>query len=228
MRKKHAMTLTELLVTLVVIGITVALTIPTMIVKNESRGLKESFKKNFSELATATQMVRKDNEGTLVNAFSYLSDLRNKYISYLSVLKSCDNSKTQQCWHDNKKWNEFSGNPIDSSPTTPGLMLNNGILIVFEDYFSSSCDSTGKSNTIKNYSNLPNICSNIMIDVNGFKLPNTIGKDIFYIWILSDSIIPWGTQRDDAVVGSIASSETCTSINGGWGCAGKVLQNIDY
>ncbi len=59
-----------------------------------------------------------------------------------------------------------------------------------------------------------NGCGSITIDVNGFKGPNTIGRDIFAIDILEDRIVP---------VGSKNLANECSTSNAGRGCAAKYL-----
>lgn len=223
MKKQTAFTLVEVLITLGAIGIVAALTIPTLMKYVDKSSQKTSFKAIYSDLSSATQMIKRNNSGLLTGFFTSLTDIKDSYANQLKITKSCDNSNTEGCW--SYTWKELNGSPL-TAPTTPGLILSNGAVLVFEDYFSPDCDSTGIN--VNSRTTYTNVCSNIVIDVNGPKIPNTIGKDIFYVWILSDFMTPWGSLKDDAKAGSIAASTTCASGDGGWGCAYKVLNNIDY
>ena len=75
---------------------------------------------------------------------------------------------------------------------------------------SSSNTCTG----VMNYLIDPIGCGRIRVDVNGFKSPNTVGRDIFDIFILENKIVPKGTDLD---------TSQCPADHG-WGCAGKILR----
>lgn len=222
MKNQKAFTMAEVLIAMGVIGIVAVLTIPVIAKFSTNLETTTAFKNTYSDLSNVSQIIKKDNNQTLVDAFSSTAAMKNRYAEYMKTTKNCTNSSTDGCW--TYKWNQMDGTEL-TPPTSPGLILINGAILVFEDYFSSSCDSSGTNVSAR--TTLTNVCSDIMIDVNGARRPNIIGKDIFYVWILSNSIKPWGTDADDAKTGSMASSETCDSGDGGWGCAGKLLKNQD-
>ncbi|MBO6086860.1 hypothetical protein J6P92_00750 [bacterium] len=58
--------------------------------------------------------------------------------------------------------------------------------------------------------NVSNVCSAIFYDINGNKEPNTVGKDIFLVYIT-----PLGLKTRD----------NCAYNNNGWGCLGFILKN---
>jgi hypothetical protein len=65
------------------------------------------------------------------------------------------------------------------------------------------------------------------VDVNGFKGPNTIGKDVFGVHLLkSGIIIPFGTQGDNAY--NYISSNSCDikqyPNTSGWKCSADYLK----
>lgn len=217
MMNKNAFTLAEVLITLGIIGVVAALTVPTLVVNAQTKGYKEGFKKNFSSISSATLMIKQDNNETLANAFSSVAGLRDEYKKYLKTTKSCNDSTSEGCWHSLNNWEQYDG-AKNGNISSPGMVLADGTLLVFEDsYFSAPCQAS----TI---TTLTNVCNNIMIDVNGFKKPNMIGKDIYFVWILSNAVKPWGNDNDTG----IALASTCASGQGGWACASKVINNINY
>lgn len=224
MNNKRAFTIAEVLITLGIIGTVAALTIPNLIIETNEKELKTAFKSAYSNLSNATAQLKADNGGTLTNFFSSVPDMRDKYAYRLNISKSCDNSATGGCWPNT--WQEMRKTGALAAPTSPGLILANGTVLVFEDYFAASCNSSGTN--VSATTSFPNVCSDIMVDINGSKKPNVVGKDIFYFWVLSDSLIPWGTQADDAVSGSIAASTTCATADGGWGCAALLITNTGF
>jgi len=59
-------------------------------------------------------------------------------------------------------------------------------------------------------------CADIFIDVNGFKPPNTVGKDIFGIRVSDTRVMPYGTAGDEFV-------GTCVATGTGYGCSAEDL-----
>lgn len=219
-KSNGAFTLAEVLITLSVIGVVAAMTIPTLFGYINDLELRAGFRRNYSDLTATTLMIKKDYDGSLIGNITSLTDLRDKYAKYYKIIQSCNNSSADGCWHKANEWKEMDGTQ-NAAVTDPGLVLNNGVLLVFENYFSSNCDSTG--GTTSAHTTLTNVCGDIMIDVNGSKKPNTIGRDIFYAWILSNSIRAWGSDSD---IGD-SSSSTCTPTGGGWGCAHFLVTGKD-
>lgn len=222
MKKKKAFTLAEVLIVIGIIGVVAALVIPITARFYSDFETKTALKSTYSDLCNVTHFLKKDNNGSLSGQFSSITNLRDQYAGYLRTTKSCNNSSTDGCW--TYSWNQMNGTTL-TPPTSPGLVLLNGSIVIFEDYFSSDCDSTGSN--VSSRTTFPNVCSDIMIDVNGVKKPNIIGKDIYYFWVLSNTMKPWGSDADDAKAGSIAASTTCQSGEGGWGCAGKIITDED-
>jgi hypothetical protein len=76
-----------------------------------------------------------------------------------------------------------------------GLLLNDGTAIALS-HPSSSCTSTSISLTSV-YALGPGdkqVCTTMLVDVNGQKKPNQIGKDIYGIAILKDRTIPYSNS----------------------------------
>ena len=53
------------------------------------------------------------------------------------------------------------------------------------------------------------------MDINGFKPPNTIGRDIYLMILTKDRLLPVGITGDGA--------NDCNSSGAGYGCAAKFL-----
>lgn len=205
-------TLAEVLTVVAVLGIVSALTIPTLIRDISDKQHKAAFKKNYSVIAQATKMVKADNGGTLVGAFNSYGNMKDKYLPYLKYVKKCDTqSSLNKCWHNAEEYYLLNGNPSSNGSSAPGLVLNNGAFIIFT-YEESDCTKANGS--------LGNLCGSIKIDVNGFKKPNTIGKDIFSMHIIKGKdTLPFGVPEDN---------HECLRTEMGTGCAYNVLMNIDY
>jgi len=214
-------TLAEVLVTLAVIGVLAAITIPTLLQNTQERELKTAFKKAYSDIAQATQKIILENGGTMIGICTTHDHncLKDKYAVNLNVIKNCKTGQTiGNCWHKNDGSTKYLSGHIRSDwGETASLILNNSVMIK-----QNMLDSTCKNN---NYSP-KGACGYMTVDINGFKKPNIVGKDIFYIHIHDNGISPFGTPDDDT--NSVSRSTSCSKGQAGLGCAALALQDIDY
>ncbi len=212
-------TLAEVLVTLVIIGIVAALTIPTLMQNIQKSQHKTAFKKFFSEFSQAHKLICLDYDGSIKNkngtvnlAEFYFNNVRR----YMSVVKQCgwagggNPTTTGVCWHNNGVAKYMDGTDFPDTTTSPTLILSNGTFIIYNTS-NSACNL---------YSVNANICMGLYVDVNGFKGPNIVGKDIFYVAVEDRIISPFGRSGIDGL--------PCTAGSVGTGCAFKVLTGQDY
>ncbi|MDD3150380.1 MAG: prepilin-type N-terminal cleavage/methylation domain-containing protein [Candidatus Gastranaerophilales bacterium] len=225
-KKKQGFTLAETLIVIAIIGIIASIVTPMLFGTTSDAELKAAWKKSYSDLSQATMMIVADNGGSLAGAFAGdvagSEDLKNAFASKLNIIKNCSGISSmggtgtgvsaQGCWHAGaNSWHYLNGTGIGSA-SAPGLILNNGSLMYF-DLRNSACNDP-----VGDYIR----CGIIYIDINGFKKPNTIGKDIFNANITSNALIPIGAR------GYYYPSTTCiegstTAANSGHGCAAKYL-----
>ncbi|MDD3149591.1 MAG: prepilin-type N-terminal cleavage/methylation domain-containing protein [Candidatus Gastranaerophilales bacterium] len=224
-RKNLGFTLAETLIVIAIIGIIASIVTPMLFGTTSDAELKAAWKKAYSDLSQATQLIVVDNGGSLAGAFpgdlAGSEDLKNAFAEKLNIIKDCSGVSTyggtgsgvsaESCWHTEGNWSFLNGT-TDSNYTSPGLILNNGSLIRF-GINKSDCSSI-----VGDYTN----CGFIWIDINGFKDPNTRGKDIFGISITSNALIPYGAR------GYYDPSTTCiegstAADNTGYGCSAKYL-----
>lgn len=202
--KYKAFTLAEVLITLLIIGVIASLIIPSLIQDTQDAELKTAWKKSYSIISQATNRILSDNAGSLI--FSDSTELKSNYLQYLSYTMSCTGTNWGgNCWHKPGSMKYYNGAYLTSTDMTgafgsgPALILNDGTLIIFNRW---DCSAS-------------NFCGHIEVDVNGFKTPNTTGKDIFRIWILKNQIQPDGSPTSPY-------PGTCPS-NSGWSCSVKYL-----
>lgn len=209
---RKGFTLAEILITVVIIGIIAALVIPSLIHNIQDQQYKTAWKKTFSDLSQATNRILLDNGGTLKGVFQNNNDLGNKYLAYLSYVKQCNGGASFNiCWHDNTNTRTLDENTYNSYDFWgPSAILNNGSLL---DFY---LDNTYCTNNTPGWNPPPSMCGIIWVDINGFKGPNTFGKDIFVIWIQENGIKPLGVQGDGFV-------DTCNTS--GQGCSAQYLMH---
>lgn len=236
--RSNAFTLAEVLITLGIIGIVAAMTIPTLMNRTNEEEMKTAFKSIYSDLNAATQMIKMNNGGTMVNAFTgHLAnpadvDPEGQYVKYLKAVKGGihDDSDCSwymnYCWADTMYWLDGRTRTYDIQHNSTGLVLANGAYIAFDlNLFmvASGIDCTH----LDSGQTVPN-CGNIMIDVNGSKKPNTWGKDIFQVAITKDGLKPYGQMSGTANTTNDNCARTNVSLNPSVTCGEYVLQNRDY
>lgn len=201
-----AFTLAEMLITLLIIGVISSLVIPSVFNDTQNAEFKTAWKKAYSEIEQANRKVLFDNGGSLKNLFPTYAAFVNVYKPYLNYTRMCTYAENEgNCWHKAGEWFHIDGTPRNYN-SYYGFVLSNGVL--FELWTETNNCST-QIGTSQYYE-----CAKVMVDVNGWKKPNTVGKDIFCAHLLENKIIPAGIEGD----WSFISSE-------GWGISADYLKN---
>jgi len=204
-------TLAEILITLLIVGTVASLVIPALIAETQNAELKAAWKKSFAEISQATIKMTIDNGGSLKNVFSDNNSVRDEYLLYLNHIKICNDASNEGCWHASKKWHYLNGQ--DEPPLNgPAFISNNGYLFRFKLNDPACLSPAGEYTR----------CAGFYIDINGFKGPNTAGRDIFAVSVLENSLLPIGAK------GHMDPSITCLEdnidlTNSGWGCSALYL-----
>jgi prepilin-type N-terminal cleavage/methylation domain-containing protein len=201
-------TLAEVLITLLIIGVVSSLVIPAIMNDTQEAEYRAAWKKAYAEVDQATRLIMMDNGGILKGLCNNGDDncLRNNYAAFLSYTKKCNDGETAGiCWHSANNWKTLKGDPLNWG-LGAGLVLSNGTLF-FTSLISKNCSTPY---------GIFNICGEMAVDINGFKGPNQIGKDIFYTHILENSTKPFGVQGDGL-------ETSCSPTNTGMACAAKYL-----
>lgn len=100
---KKAFTLAEVLITLGIVGVVAAITIPTLIAGYQKKETVTALKKMYSSLTQATKMYQAENNITYEEFDTSLSadEFMQTYIlPYVKIIKTCNNK--QECYGENK------------------------------------------------------------------------------------------------------------------------------
>lgn len=165
---KKGFTLAEVLITLSIIGVVAALTVPTLVRNYQEHAWRQQWKKTFSAFAQATKMLEAQNgsvcaqvcdaDGANCATASGCTQaiFRNEYASVLKCVKVAVNVQ-----------NIFSSSYNNYKSTSgAAFTINNG-------NWSTLVLADGTS--IYFY----NPVGRVLVDVNGQKPPNELGKDFF-------------------------------------------------
>ncbi len=133
---KAAFTLAEVLITLAIIGIVAALTMPTILAKYRQQVALTKLKKAYSEISQAFKMAEVDygsceswDYGTAFDGQSAVNFM-NKYLApYLNVVKNCGTDKG--CWNGDaySLSGIKNGTYGDSSVDAAKIIVNSGYTI---------------------------------------------------------------------------------------------------
>lgn len=240
--KNRGFTLAEVLITLGIIGVVAAITIPTVLQNSQDKQTISALKKAYSTLTQAFNMSIQDNGNP--TSWGIDVDYRQalkKMIPYLKIMKDCSDGSAG-CFPNVTygSFNESAYNNISdenyNSATYPKVQLADGTLIVVPS------DHMGETSAICNNQfgptdSLKNECYVYYVDINGFKGPNEYGIDTFAFYLTKSGIVPAGTQAEDNYTpSSFSFIGYCTGLDGsatlpeksGLGCTAWVIENENF
>ncbi len=230
-KNKKGFTLAEVLITLGIIGVVAAMTLPTLIAKHQEKEWVTAFLRVYSLLNTAYRMAQEEN-GT--------------FEDWAGVTISPTDGKPNRNTASN-------GVFIYNTMVKPYLNVNQAFVDGNNTSGDNKCMAANVYTLTKETFDANNLCRKIpavslpsgecilfgtqyadfIVDVNGTKLPNTLGKDLFvfsFDAVRHDVIRPGYIQR-----GWTDQAKYCdpTSSNGwiaGISCGNWVLRyhNMDY
>ena len=198
--KNHAFTLAEVLITLGIIGVVAAMTIPSMINKTNKQELQSQLKKSYSTLLNATNQLKADNGfNSFLTEYPKGIDSRTKFMSDLKPYLRADFCKSNdECGIDG-----LASNYLTLNKNKYYLLGVSRISLHFQD---GSIIRLSDSAQDKFY-----------IDINGYKRkPNRAGYDVFAFDLTSDGKIIPATSM---------CSITSTGDRNGDGCTAYALSN---
>lgn len=225
MKKRQAFTLAEVLITLGIIGVVAALTIPTLVNNYRKKQFETGLKKEYSVLLQALDMYKQDNETPLKreDTDQSLAEFKNKIKPYLKILVDCGDYQSGeykgQCvlngyYTQDKKYTykTYSGNIANENLFDDGqIILNDGSLLLFEN--------PGGGSAVY-----------VSIDVNGYKkLPNKWGEDVFTFQLMNDGkLLPMGAEGTNFRNTATYCSKTSSNQFNGIACANRAIYDSSF
>jgi len=221
--KKKAFTLAEVLITLGIIGVVAALTMPSLIANYQKQQTITQLKKAYTTLSNGFQQMTVDDvllppygdDCSSVTSEEFL----NTYIRpYFKVIKTCTEADNNNCGYPaGFTWLSPDGTyrsmgmyNFGIDDVRAGITLADGTFILFRHKDSNN---TG-------------CYLNAFIDLNGPKAPNTLGKDVFSVLFHdNNTIVPMYFTDTNDITGNEITARGC--YKGGWGvhCLYKIVSD---
>ena len=211
--KAPAFTLAEVLVTLGIIGVVSAMTVPSLMQNYQRQSYVTQLHKVYNELSQS--LLRYQNDKNAINlteaGLNSQAQMNSFVSSYFKVVQTCTNSLTP-CFLDQNSYKKMNGTALTSAySVTNAYVLANGASVRF--LYAVSGDKIG----------------NLMVDINGQKGPNILGRDLFTIAVYKDGTLddtatsaPLTKDARDTLYTNNCASATATAV---WGCFGKILND---
>ena len=207
--KKSAFTLAEVLITLGVIGVVAAMTIPTLIHNYQKTVYVNQLKKSYSILEQAFQKMLADDGVQKLSDTSVWASKNNAECNYSTTSYTTDNCKAFvnslnkyiKIIGVEKYGNKVAylkGTGTNNYTNYYSLVLSDGTIVML--YVFSSAPTSSACNQIKSQGG--NMCSSsglMSIDINGRKGPNTDGRDVFWFYLSDEGKLNPHFGKDYAI-----------------------------
>lgn len=228
---KNGFTLAEVLITLGILGVVVAMTMPSLIQNYREKEYTTKLKKFYSVMENAGRLV--EEEYGSVDTW----DLSNSFVEDDSSTQEEIDKKTNSINTFWARYGEFIGmssrQKYGEALTVYGMdkksvlsntlksfwALNDGIVIrsTWLQTNNTSCSENNK-------------CGDLSVDLNGDKGPNAVGRDIFFFEITKNGIKPLGYKGDTSRPFDTSCVYGASGAYNGYGCTAWVIynENMDY
>ena len=182
--KKTGFTLAEVLITLGIIGVVAAITIPTLVSNYKQRAWDTAA--NVFEKKLEESLKTMNTQQTLAG-YSNTADFVNELSKHFKITRVCKNDDLLTCFEDKVMWGAGDADPeeVDMAEVKTashfgqedwdteiiGVQFANGTTGLVA--YNPDCSQNPYSNQVTGTS-----CLALLYDTDGFKTPNTSGKDL--------------------------------------------------
>ena len=231
--RKKGFTLAEVLITIGIIGVVAAMTLPTVINETRDKEYAAARKKALATIGEAVRLIT--IQGDIRYAENAGDFVENYLKKQLQIVKTCSNSNLRDCGIETEPNKMVSlaekkmtmpttindlapgmsnGLAIDPASTSYGFVMSNGYSVNL--FYNPSCLSDNKD---ANHWGQDRVCVNAIYDMNGLGQPNEVGKDIGFVTILYPDV------RTIAVAPDVQNAASANFDNAGASCTN---QNKEY
>ena len=215
--KSVAFTLAEVLITLGIIGVVAALTLPSLIQNYKEKELIVRTKRLYANIQNAALLAQKENDSigdnsALFNPSQSSAEVAKNFSKYFTGSKVCANMNAEGCsqyyyklkYATRRKGED--GNLGGGIQNFSKIILEDGAIIGVAqstscDKLVTNCQTDADGNCRYDEQGNPlmytyrnTICAYLWLDVNGVSLPNQYGRDGYVIQVYTDKMKPEQTQ----------------------------------
>jgi len=213
-RRRRAFTLAEIMITLTIVGVVASMSIPNLLKNTNNQEIVAGVKKSYVAVSQSFRQLEVqgvDIDAAFTGGGAYAL---NVFAPTLNISKNCGNgsgcfpSGSYSLLNGNAFWNP------NADITRGKVILNDGSLLAIYDDPAVGCTKDRGTAVFNNAE-----CGTFFVDVNGFKGPNTMGRDLFEYIIARSGVYPSGTY------GAIEGCDVTGPITDqGFGCVAKILR----
>ena len=216
MKNKFGFTLAEVLITLGIIGVVAAMTLPVLIGNYQKKATVAKLQKAYTILNQALKQSELDNGDyqywDSTDDMMPLDYVQKYWQPYFKETKLCKTSK--ECGYDNDyPWLFTNGGKctytVARDDLRTGILTSDGILYSISIREGAPTNEDGyATNEI------------VIVDINGAARPNVAGKDMFIFVRTEDGIRPFRYKNNTNFINS-----ECSKTASGFSCAAKIMKD---
>ena len=246
--RKFGFTLAEVLITLGLIGVVAAITIPSLTSGSQEQANAAKLAASVSTIENAfTSAMTKDRVENLNDSVlwddlpavdntsddddkSLLAGRLGQYLA-LSGYKDSDGSVKYGMTNSGGR-----GSATDACSTYLVLVMKNGAELMISRENDNGFLALDDEDVVPRGVSLKEIVADVIIDVNGPSGPNTVGRDLFRFILGQDGVLyPYGSFNvinyinsnagDTATWATATGDNGCNSTSMSWGCTARLIDN---
>ena len=208
---RSAFTLAEVLVTLGIIGVVSAMTIPTLMQNHQRTTYVTQLHKVYNEVSQAAQMILTESNAVSLKESKLKRQGLGYFFNYFKTIQTCSGNDLSDCFASD--YANMSGTAIDLSETVSDdyecAVIASGATICISDWGGDEY--------------------HLATDINGKAGPNILGRDLFSFVLAGNGSVEPG----DVETISNSFSTNCSSAEGdSYGyCFAKIVNDgwkMDY
>ena len=223
-------TLAEVLITLGVIGIVAAMTMPMLVSKYQKTQTISQLQKAYSVLNQAFRLSEAENESSVYwDTEKGIDFYFNQYWKpYLKIIYYCKGSRgSKGCAYDSgTPWKRANGRndayiALDDNSRMPVILADGTFVSILMNSGYGSGDGTNPDDPDGDLVFPGGQDTRIIVDLNGAGRPNQFGRDVFlFIRIPGRGVMPYGYNSEASEINS-----NCSKTGSGFMCAAKLIRD---
>ena len=221
-KKKLAFTLAEVLITLGIIGVVAAMTIPTLMTNIKAKKLRTQFLKSYSIVQQAFKLMESDDVSSDPTTYGY-GEYYKTFLNYVKGGMDCGNTSSSPMKSSVPCYQMYKGakhyKSLDKKATFRYQFLDDGQIVLPD----------GTLLLFENYAHSVNDILAVSVDINGYgNPPNVAGYDLFTFQLVDGELKTMGDKSTAYnELDKYCNPNVSNNMNG-VACAQKAKENADY